>query len=73
MDSSFEAACILEVCIDNLYHDQANYSGLVLLLDQMGFRYSGNLEQFYAVDGHVIFFNAVFIRRVIARRKAIQV
>ena len=63
---SMAAACILEVCIDNLYHDQANYSGLVLLLDQMGFRYSGNLEQVYAVDGHVIFFNAVFVKRDIA-------
>ena len=63
---SMAAACILEVGIDNLYHDQAKYSGLLLLLDQMGFRYSGNLEQVYAVDGHVIFFNAVFVKRDIA-------
>ena len=52
---SMAAACILEVGIDNLYHDQAKYSGLLLLLDQMGFRYSGNLELVYPVDGHVIF------------------
>jgi FkbM family methyltransferase len=63
---SIATACILEVCIDDLYHDQAKYSGLVLLLDQMGFRYSGNLEQVYAPDGHVIFFNAMFIKRDIA-------
>ena len=35
-------------------------------MDQMGFHYSGNLEQFFAVGGHVIFFDAVFVRRDIA-------
>jgi hypothetical protein len=34
----------------------------LLLLDNLGFRYAGNLDQVYGEEGHVIFFDAVFVR-----------
>jgi FkbM family methyltransferase len=56
-------ACILEVCLDELYVGQANFPELVAALDGLGFRYIGNLEQNYAEDGHCIFLDAVFVSR----------
>lgn len=56
------AACILEVSLDKLYDGQPDFKELVLLLDRLQYRYAGNLEQSYAEDGHVIYFDAVFIR-----------
>ena len=52
--------CILEINLDTLYQDQADFKDLVSKLYDLGFVYSGNLEQVYAEDGHVIFFDAVF-------------
>jgi len=60
---SLAAACVLEISVDNLYYGQANFKEVILLLDHMGFYYAGNLEQVYASDGHVIYFDAVFVRR----------
>lgn len=54
--------CILEICLDKLYESQANFKEILLLLYDMGFHYAGNLEQAYADDGHVIYFDAVFLR-----------
>ena len=36
---------------------------VIILFDKMGFYYAGNLEQVYASDGHVIYFDAVFVKR----------
>jgi FkbM family methyltransferase len=55
-------ACILEINIDHLYEDQADFQDLVNLLHSIGYRYIGNLDQTYAEDGHVIFIDSVFIR-----------
>ncbi len=55
-------ACIIEVSLDSLYDGQANCTTLFQLMQDLGFRYSGNLDQIQAKDGHVIFFNAVFVR-----------
>jgi len=53
-------ACILEVSLDPLYEKQATFKGLLLLLESLGYRYAGNLEQNYASDGHVVFVDVVF-------------
>lgn len=55
-------ACILEVCLDQLYEGQADFKQLSSLLYNLGYRYVGNLEQSYADDGHVIFIDAVFVK-----------
>lgn len=57
------SACILEVCLDNLYEGQAGFRQLVSMLDDLDFRYVGNLDQSYGEDGHCIFLDAVFLRR----------
>ena len=55
-------AVILEVCLDNLYKHQANFKDIIIMLDDFGFNYAGNLEQNYDNDGHVIFLDAVFVK-----------
>lgn len=55
-------ACILEVCIDQLYEDQATFKDISSKLFDLGYRYVGNLGQYYADDGHVIFIDAVFMK-----------
>ena len=47
-------ACILEVSLDSLYQEQANFKDLLLMLDTLKFSYAGNLAQIYAKDGHVM-------------------
>ena len=56
-------ACILEVCLDSLYEGQAGFLKLLTMLDALGYRYVGNLDQAYGEDGHCIFLDAVFLRR----------
>jgi FkbM family methyltransferase len=53
---------ILEVCLDHLYEHQASFKDIVMMLDDFGFNYAGNLEQNYDNDGHVIFLDAVFVK-----------
>jgi len=55
-------ACILEVSFDGLYETQATFKDLLLLLYDLGYSYVGNLEQYYADNGHVIFIDAVFVK-----------
>jgi FkbM family methyltransferase len=55
-------AVILEVCLDPLYERQANFKEIMMLLDDLGFNYAGNLDQNYDKDGHVIFLDAVFVK-----------
>lgn len=55
-------AVVLEVCLDPLYEEQADFHGLAQLLHTAGFRYAGNLNQAYGEDGRVIFLDAVFVR-----------
>ena len=56
-------ACVLEVSVETLYYGQTNFKEVIMLFDQMGFYYAGNLEQVYASDGHVIYFDAVFVKQ----------
>jgi len=55
-------AVLLEVCIDPLYEGQADFLGLVQLLQTAGLHYAGNLDQNYGEDGRVVFLDAVFVR-----------
>lgn len=55
-------ACILEICLDQLYEDQATYKDICMLLYSLGYFYAGNLDQIYADDGHVIYIDAVFVK-----------
>jgi FkbM family methyltransferase len=57
------AACIVEVSLEPLYNGQANFRGLLELLEELGFRYAGNLEQAYGPAGQVVFIDAVFLTR----------
>jgi hypothetical protein len=54
--------CILEICLDKLYENQANFEAILSLLYGLGYRYAGNLDQTYADDGHVIFIDALFLK-----------
>jgi len=55
-------ACILEICLDKLYGDQADFKEITELLYELGFKYAGNLNQIPADDGHVIYIDAVFVK-----------
>lgn len=57
------AACILEVNVDSLYEGQAGFHELLTMLNDLGYRYVGNLEQSYGDDGHCIFLEAVFLNK----------
>lgn len=55
-------ACLLEVSLDTLYENQANFKDITSLLNDLGYSYVGNLDQTYAADGHVIYLDAVFFK-----------
>jgi len=57
------SACIMEISLDTLYEGQAGFRHLLTMLDDMGYRYGGNLNQAYGEDGHCIFLDAVFLKR----------
>jgi FkbM family methyltransferase len=56
-------ACIVEINLDQLYDQQASFKDIFVLLDELDYSYVGNLDQTYAADGHVVFIDAVFLRR----------
>lgn len=56
------SACIVEVNLDVLYEGQADFRELLVILENLGYRYSGNLEQTYGEDGHCVFCDAVFLK-----------
>jgi len=55
-------ACILEINLDKLYENQATFKNISALLYELGYKYAGNLNQSYAIDGHVVFIDAVFVK-----------
>lgn len=55
-------ACIVEISLDILYQEQADFKNIFLMLDKLGYCYAGNLDQVQGKDGHVRYFNAVFIK-----------
>lgn len=61
-------ALLTEVSIDPLYAGQAEFFALCRLAEAAGLRYVGNYSQHLADDGHVIFLDALFLRRAEAPR-----
>ncbi len=59
---SMAKTCILEVCLDKLYKNQASFKDILFLLKNLGYHYAGNLNQNYAENGHVIYIDALFIK-----------
>jgi Methyltransferase FkbM domain len=55
-------ACILEINLADLYHGQASFRDIFLLLDELGYGYSGNLAQEYNNDGQVVYIDALFLK-----------
>lgn len=55
-------ACIMEVCLESLYLEQASFRGLVDMMYDLKFRYAGNLQQTQGKNDNVIFIDAVFIK-----------
>lgn len=57
------AACIVEVNLYKLYEQQPSFLELAAMLDKMGYRYAGNLEQTCSPRGDVVYIDAVFVRK----------
>jgi FkbM family methyltransferase len=55
-------AVLLEISLDKLYENQADFYQLTDFMYRAGFRYAGNLNQILAKDGHVIFLDALYIK-----------
>jgi FkbM family methyltransferase len=55
-------AVLLEVSIDKLYHNQADFLTLTQFLSDNDFRYAGNFDQALAPDGHVVFLDALYVK-----------
>ena len=55
-------AVLIEVNLDLLYHNQASFKDLLLMLYDLGYNYAGNLDQDFGADGHVTYFDAIFIK-----------
>ncbi|MDE2595380.1 MAG: FkbM family methyltransferase [Sphingomonadales bacterium] len=56
------AALMTEVPIDQLYQGQTDFFTLYQTVTKAGLRYGGNMSQFLAPDGHVVFLDAFFVR-----------
>ena len=56
-------ACLLEVCVDPLYVEQATFKDVVTLLAGFDLTYAGNLDQTLGQDGRVMWLDALFLRR----------
>ena len=56
-------ASMVEVSLDLLYEGQAGFLEILKLMAGAGLEYSGNFDQAYGADGHVLFFDALFLRR----------
>lgn len=58
-------ACILEIGLDKLYENQAEFKDILYLFNDLGFHYAGNLQQVYGDNGHVIYIDAVFMKQTV--------
>lgn len=57
------AACIVELNLKRLYDGQARVPDIVMLFDQLGFEYAGNISQHCDPGGRVNFIDALFRKR----------
>ena len=58
--------------MDELYEGQATFKDIVLLLQDLGYSYAGNLNQTYADDGHVIYIDAIFVSKSLKNKQCYQ-
>jgi FkbM family methyltransferase len=56
-------ACIIEINLAKLYHEQASFRDIFYLLDGLDYSYSGNLDQFCNNEGQVVYIDSLFIRK----------
>ena len=66
-------ACIVEIALSELYKDQSTFDSVYSVLHTLGYTYSGNLEQVYNSDGHVISLDAVFINRAVVKTQKFSI
>lgn len=62
---SLASACIVEIGITPIYKEQSSFINIVNLLNELGFKYIGNLNQSYSQNGSCIYLDAVFIKKEI--------
>jgi FkbM family methyltransferase len=55
-------ACIIEIQIAELYAGQPSFRDLFMAMDSMGFAFNGVLDQYSGDKGHMLYFDAVFIK-----------
>jgi len=57
-------ACIVEVQLVKLYEGQPSFRDIFLEMDSLRFDYVGNLDQYFGPSGGVLYFDAVFLKRL---------
>jgi FkbM family methyltransferase len=55
-------AVIVEINLYRLYDQQPSFIELATMLNELGFRYAGNLEQTCSPTGEVVYVDAVFLK-----------
>ncbi|MEK7834023.1 MAG: FkbM family methyltransferase [Acidobacteriota bacterium] len=55
-------AVIVEINLFKLYDQQPSFIELAVMLNELGFRYAGNLEQTCSPTGEVVYVDAVFLK-----------
>jgi FkbM family methyltransferase len=54
------AACITEIMFDKEYEGQGSFKEIFSLLDELGFKFSGNREQHFSENGAIAWADAIF-------------
>ena len=57
-------AVIVEINLFKLYDQQPSFIELATMLNELGFRYAGNLDQTCSPTGEVVYVDAVFLKQV---------
>ena len=56
-------ACVIEISLVALYHGIPSFEFIHTQMIELGFRFSGILDQVHGSTGEVLYFDAVFVRR----------
>ncbi len=55
-------ACIIEINLFRLYEHAPSFIEMAVTLNELGYRYAGNLEQTCAPSGEVVYLDAVWVK-----------
>lgn len=55
-------ACIIEISVDNVYEGQSTFKDIFVLLDSLGYKFVGNIDQVKGEDGRIKYFDSVFVK-----------